>query len=69
MGISIKLGERGAVKLVLNMMELIHRTGRVVRGDSSFCMVVAMNVLHVHGVYDQFLIKKGVSGQRVSQVA
>ena len=36
----------------------IHRTGKVVTGDSGFCVTAGVTALHAHGVFGQFLIKK-----------
>ena len=36
----------------------IHRTGKVVTGDSGFCVAEGVTALHKKGVYGQFLIKK-----------
>ncbi len=46
------------VELLLNMTEPLHRTGKVVTGDSGFCVAEGMMALHEKGVYGQFLIKK-----------
>ncbi len=39
------------VELVLDMTEPLHRTGKVVTGDSGFCMAEGMMALHEKGVY------------------
>ena len=36
----------------------IHRTGKVVMGDSGFCVAEGVMALHEKGVYGQFFIKK-----------
>ena len=46
------------VKLLLNMMEPIHGTGKVVMGDSGFCVALGMMALHAKVVFWQLLIKK-----------
>ncbi len=46
------------VDLLLDMTEPIHRTGKVVTGDSGFCVTSGVMALHAHGVFGQFLIKK-----------
>ena len=53
-----KEGHTKTVKLLLDMMEPIHGTGKVVTGDSGFCMELGMTALNEKGVYGQFLIKK-----------
>lgn len=53
-GISLDVGEAGVHKnhdLLLNMMEPIHRTGgKVVMGDSGFCVTEGMMTLDTKGV-------------------
>ena len=46
------------VELVLDMTEPIHHTGKIVTGDSGFCVAVGVMALHQVGVHGQFLIKK-----------
>ncbi len=46
------------VELLLDMTESIHRTGKIVTGDSGFCVTARVTALHAHGVFGQFLIKK-----------
>ena len=53
-----KKGFTPTVALLLEMTEPIHRTGKVVTGDSGFCVTSGVLALHDHGVYGQFLIKK-----------
>ena len=40
------------------MMEPLHWKGKVVMGNSSFCVAMGMMALHVKGVNGQVLIKK-----------
>ncbi len=51
-------GYTKTVKLLLDMTAPIHRTGKVVTGDSGFCVTEGVTALHDRGVYGQFLIKK-----------
>ena len=53
-----KKGYNKTVDLLLDMTEPIHRTGKVVTGDSGFCVTAGVMALHAHGVFGQFLIKK-----------
>jgi hypothetical protein len=53
-----KKGFNKTVDLLLDMTEPIHRTGKVVTGDSGFCVKAGVTALHAHGVFGQFLIKK-----------
>ncbi len=46
------------VDLLLDLMEPIHRTEKVVTGNSGFCITSGVIALHAHGVFGQFLIKK-----------
>ena len=46
------------VNTLLAMTEPIHRTGKVVTGDSGFCVTKGVLALHDAGVFGQFLIKK-----------
>ncbi len=39
-------------------METIHHMGKVITGDSGFCVALGVMALHQHGVQSQFLIKK-----------
>ena len=43
---------------ITDMNAPIHRTGKAVTGDSSFCATVGVTALHKKGVYGQFLVKK-----------
>jgi hypothetical protein len=45
-------------KLLLDMTEPIHQMGKVVTGDSGFCVAEGITVLQEKRVYDQFLMKK-----------
>ncbi len=54
------------VKLLLNMVEPIHWTGKVVMRSSGFCVVEGLMALDEKGVYGQFLIRKGGTGQSMS---
>jgi len=51
-------GYSKTVELLLDMTAPIHRTGKVVTGDSGFCVAEGVMALHAKGVYGQFLIKK-----------
>jgi hypothetical protein len=51
-------GYKNTVELLLDMTEPIHRTGKVVTGDSGFCVADGIVALDKVGVYGQFLIKK-----------
>ncbi len=46
------------VNLLLEMTEPIHHTGKIVTGNSGFCVVDGVIALHKKGVHGQFLIKK-----------
>ena len=46
------------VATLLAMTEPIHRTGKIVTGDSGFCVTQGVLALHDAGVFGQFLIKK-----------
>ncbi len=45
-------------KLMLEMTENIHGTGKIVSMDSGFCVTAGILALHDHGVYGQSLVKK-----------
>jgi len=68
-----KKGLTPTVALLLDMTEPIHHTGKVVTGDSGFCVTSGVLALLEHGVYGQFLIKKrrywpkGVPGDYIDQ--
>ena len=68
-----KKGLSPTVALLLEMTEPIHGTGKVVTGDSGFCVTQGVLALHDVGVYGQFLIKKrrywpkGVPGDYIDQ--
>ena len=51
-------GYSKTVDLLLDMTEPIHGTGKIVTGDSGFCVAVGVTALQKHGVHGQFLIKK-----------
>ncbi len=51
-------GYNKMVDLLLDMMEPIHCTGKVVTSNSGFCVTFGVMALHDHGVFGQFLIKK-----------
>ncbi len=51
-------GYTKTAELLLNMTAPIHWTGKVVTGDSGFCVAEGVTTLHEKGVYGQFLIKK-----------
>ena len=60
------------VKLMLEILEPIHGSGRVVTHDSNFCVMAGILALHDAGVFGQALIKKrgrywldGVSGDQI----
>jgi hypothetical protein len=46
------------VATLLEITEPIHRTGKIVTGDSGFCVTDGVLALHDVGVFGQFLIKK-----------
>jgi hypothetical protein len=45
-------------KLMLEIMENIHGTGKIVSMDSGFCVTAGILALHDYGVYGQSLVKK-----------
>ena len=51
-------GYNKMVDLLLDMMEPIHCMGKVVTGNSRFCVTLGVTALHAHGVFGQYLIKK-----------
>ena len=53
-------GYSNTVELVLNMTEPIHHSGKIVTGDSGFCVALGVTALRQQGVQAQFqfLIKK-----------
>ena len=53
-----KEGYSRTVELLIDMTEPTHGTGKVVTGDSGFCMATGVTALNAKGVYGQFLIKK-----------
>ena len=40
------------------MTEPIHRTGKLVTGDSGFCIAIGVMALQKFGIHGQFQIKK-----------
>jgi hypothetical protein len=65
--------ESKTVKLMLEMTEPIHGTGKTVTMDSGFCVSVGILALHDKGVYGQALIEKrgrywprGVPGDEIN---
>ena len=65
--------ESKTVKLVLEMTEPIHGTGKIVTMDSGFCVSAGILALHEKGVYGQALIEKrgwywlrGVTGDEIN---
>jgi hypothetical protein len=55
-------GKYPKAPMVVTLMEItkpIHRTGKIVTGDSGFCVTQGVMALHDAGVFRQFLIKKG----------
>ena len=53
-----QMGYTKTIDLLLDMTEPIHGTGKVVTGDSGFCVALGIVALHKKGVWGQFLIKK-----------
>ncbi len=53
-----QMGFTKTVNLLLEMTEPIHHTGKIVMGDSDFCIADGVIALHKKGVHGQFLIKK-----------
>jgi hypothetical protein len=53
-----RLGYAKTVNLLLEMTESLHGTGKVVTGDSGFCVAKGVMELHDKGVHFQSLIKK-----------
>ena len=51
-------GYSNTVELLMDMTEPLHHTGKVVTGDSGFCVALGVTALHQHRVHGQFLIKK-----------
>ena len=68
-----KKGISPTVALLLEMTEPIHGTGKVVTGNSGFCVTQGILDLHAIGVFGEFLIKKqrywpkGVPGDYIDQ--
>ena len=51
-------GYSKTVNLLLEMTEPLHGSGKVVTGDSGFCVTKGVTALHQKGVFFQSLIKK-----------
>ena len=51
-------GYTKTVTLLLEMMEPIHGSGKIVTGDSGFCMTWGVLALDKLGMKVQFLVKK-----------
>ena len=51
-------GNSKTVKLMLEMTEPIHGTGKVASMDSGFCVSAGILAMHKYGVFGQVLIKK-----------
>ncbi len=51
-------GYSTTVELLMDMTEPLHHTGKVLTGDSGFCVAQGVTALHQHRVHGQFLIKK-----------
>ncbi len=51
-------GYKNMAELLLEMAEQIHQSGKVMMGDSGFCVAVGIMALHQDRVYGQLLIKK-----------
>ena len=49
-----KKGYDKTVNLLLEMTKPLHGTGKVVTGDSGFCITTGMIALAKHGVHSQF---------------
>eukprot|EP01082_Thalassiosira_pseudonana_P010906 g9889.t1 g9889 contig4:805493-806287(-) len=71
---SVFENESKTVKLMLEMTEPIHGTGKIVTMDSGFCVSAGILALHDKGVYGQALIKKrgrywprGVPGDEINK--
>ena len=52
------IGYSKMIDLLLEMTEPIHHTGKVVMGNSSFCIAMGVMPLEQFGVHGQFLVKK-----------
>ena len=53
-----KNGYSNTVEIIMNMMEPLHHTEKVVTCDSGFCVALGVTALHQQGVHGQFLINK-----------
>jgi hypothetical protein len=61
MGIPVEWEKKGfdmMVKLLLDMTEPLHWMGKVITGDSGYCVTAGVIALHTHGVFGQLIIKK-----------
>jgi len=53
-----RMGYSKTIDLLLDMIEPIHRTGKVITGNSGFCIAMGVMALQKFGVNGQLLIKK-----------
>ena len=53
-----KKGYSNTVNPLLEMAKPLHGMGKVVTGDSDFCVAMDMTALAKHGIHSQFLVKK-----------
>ena len=53
-----RMGYTKTIDLLLDMMEPIHHTGKIVLGNSDFCIVIGVMALPRFGIHGQFLIMK-----------
>jgi hypothetical protein len=53
-----QMGFTKMVNLLIEMTEPIHHMGKIVTGDSGFCIMDGVIALHKKGLHDQFLIKR-----------
>ncbi len=51
-------GYSKTVTLLLEMTKPQHGTGKVMTGDSGFCVAMGVTTLAKHGIHSQFLVKK-----------
>ena len=61
MGIPVEWEKKGfdmMVTLLLDMTEPLHWMGKVITGDSGYCVTAGVIALHTHGVFGQLIIKK-----------
>jgi Transposase IS4 len=58
------------IGLLMHLTKSIHHSGRVVIIDSGFCVLKALiKLASIGGVYSFAVIKKGGTGQSISEVA